>query len=238
MNRFFTESISNSTARITGEDVKHIRKVLRLEKGDLVSVSDGRGTDWTGMIEGFESDAVVLSLSDEHPAQTESPVRVTLFQGIPKTGKMESIVQKCVELGVDTVVPVCFARCVAVPKGDYEKKLVRYRRVALEAAKQSRRGLIPDVLAPVSPEGIEVSAFDTVLVAYEEEHALTLKAALRQRNCGMRIAVVVGPEGGLEPGEVASLINRGAVSVSLGTRILRTETAGPAMLANVLYELD
>ena len=238
MNRFFTESISGDTARITGDDVKHIRKVLRLEKGDTVSVSNGHGTDWTGRIEQFDGDAVILSLSDEHPALTESRVRVTLFQGIPKTGKMESIVQKCVELGVDTIVPVCFSRCVAIPKGDYEKKLVRYRRVAFEACKQSRRGMIPDVLAPVTPAGIDVSAFDTVFVAYEEEHEKTLKAALRDRDPGTRIAVVVGPEGGLEPEEVRLLKERGAIPVSLGARILRTETAGPAILANVLYELD
>ncbi|MDO4493007.1 MAG: RsmE family RNA methyltransferase [Clostridia bacterium] len=238
MNRFFTEDITGDTARITGEDVKHIRKVLRLKQGDLVSVCDGRGTDWLGTIASVSESEVTLTLSDEHPAPTESPIRVTLFQGIPKTGKTENIVQKCTELGVAAVVPVTFARCVAVPKGDYEKKLVRYRRVAFEAAKQSRRGRIPKVLPPVSPDNIPVNDFDTVLVAYEDEHGVTLKNALRSGNPGTRIALVIGPEGGLEESEVGMLKAKGAVPVSLGARILRTETAGPAMLASVLYELE
>lgn len=238
MNRFFTEDILGDTARITGEDVKHIRKVLRLKKGDLVSICDGRGTDWLGTIETCTESEVTLSLSDGHPAPTEAHTRVTLFQGVPKTGKMENIVQKCTELGVDSVCPVVFNRCVAVPKGDYEKKLVRYRRVALEACKQSRRGLVPAVLPPVSPDEIPVSDFDTVLIAYEDEHALTLKAALREKDPGTRIALVIGPEGGLEESEVGMLTKKGALAVSLGTRILRTETAGPAMLASVLYELE
>ena len=150
---------------------------------------------------------------------------------------METIVQKCVELGIDTVVPTLLSRCVAVPTRDFEKKRIRYQRVAEEAAKQSRRGIIPTVTGVVKVQDIDCTAFDTVLVAYEDERGTTLKEVLRG-GVGERIAIVIGPEGGLEASEVELLRSRGAKTVSLGARILRTETAGMAMLAQILYELD
>jgi len=237
MNRFFTEDIAGDTARITGEDVRHIFRVLRLRVGEKIAVCDGRATEYIGEITEISDQAVLCRLGEGTPSQSESAVRVTLFQGLPKSGKMETIVQKCVELGIDTVVPTLFARCVAVPTRDFEKKRIRYQRVALEAAKQSRRGIIPTVTGVVKPKEIDFAAFDTVLIAYEDEHATTLKQALRA-GVGTRIALIVGPEGGLEQEEVDSLRSRGAKAVSLGRRILRTETAGMAMLAQVLYELE
>lgn len=237
MNRFFTSDIAGTTARITGEDVKHISRVLRLRVGEQIAVCDGRATEYIGEITSITDAEVLCTLSAPQPSLTESRVRVTLFQGLPKSGKMETIVQKCVELGIDTVVPTLLARCVAVPTRDFEKKRIRYQRVALEAAKQSRRGIIPAVTGVVKAQDIDCDAFDTVLVAYEDEHATTLKQALRE-DVGERIGIVIGPEGGLEPSEVAMLRERGAKTVSLGSRILRTETAGMAMLAQVLYELE
>lgn len=237
MNRFFTEDIAGDTARITGEDVRHISRVLRLRVGEKIAVCDGRATEYIGEITEISDQAVLCRLSEGTPSLSESAVRVTLFQGLPKSGKMETIVQKCVELGIDTVVPTLFSRCVAVPTRDFEKKRIRYQRVALEAAKQSRRGIIPKVTGVVKPKDIDFDAFDTVLIAYEDEHATTLKQALRA-GVGERIALIVGPEGGLEQEEVDSLRSRGAKAVSLGRRILRTETAGMAMLAQVLYELE
>lgn len=237
MNRFFTENIAADTARITGEDVKHISRVLRLRVGEKIAICDGHATEYIGVIEQISESEVVCRLGEPTPSQSESAVRVTLFQGLPKSGKMETIVQKCVELGVDTVVPTLFSRCVAIPTRDFEKKRVRYQRVALEAAKQSRRGIIPTVTGVVAMKQIDCSAFDTVLIAYEDERATTLKQALRA-GVGGRIALIVGPEGGLEQEEVEHLRARGARAVSLGRRILRTETAGMAMLAQVLYELE
>lgn len=240
MSRFFTQQIEGNTARITGEDVRHLSRVLRLRVGDAVEICDGACTDYTGLIEAITEQEVRCALSGAHPSPTEPRCRVTLFQALPKTGKLELIVQKCVELGVDTVVPVVTARCVAVPVRDFEFKRVRYQRVASEAAKQSRRGMIPQVASVRKLSEVSFSGFDAVLVAYEEERARSLKAALRafEPAALSRIALVVGPEGGLERAEVEGLSAAGAVAVSLGARILRTETAGMAMLAQVLYELD
>ena len=237
MNRFFTEDIAGNTARITGEDVKHISRVLRLRVGEQIAVCDGRANEYIGEITSISDAEVLCRVGEAQPSLTESRVRVTLFQGLPKSGKMETIVQKCVELGIDTVVPTLLSRCVAVPTRDFEKKRIRYQRVAEEAAKQSRRGIIPNVTGVVRVQDIDCTAFDTVLVAYEDEHATTLKEVLRA-GVGERIAIVIGPEGGLEASEVAMLCGKGAKTVSLGTRILRTETAGMAMLAQILYELD
>ena len=232
MSRFFTEDIAGDTARITGEDVRHLSRVLRLRAGDAVEICDGAGTDYTGVITAIGQDEVTCALSGAHPSPTEPRCRVTLFQALPKTGKMEVIVQKCVELGVAAVTPVVTERCVAVPTRDFENK-----RVAAEAAKQSRRGIIPPVSGVLPLRQVDFSRFDTVLAAYEEERTTSLKAALAG-GAGESIALIIGPEGGLESEEVAWLTAAGAVSVSLGPRILRTETAGMAMLAQVLYELE
>ena len=224
MNRFFTEDIAGDTARITGEDVKHISRVLRLHVGEQIAVCDGRANEYIGEIISISDAEVRCRVGEAQPSLTESRVRVTLFQGLPKSGKMETIVQKCVELGIDTVVPTLLSRCVAVPTRDFEKKRIRYQRVAEEAAKQSRRGIIPNVTGVVRVQDIDCAAFDTVLVAYEDEHATTLKEVLRA-GVGERIAIVIGPEGGFEESEIDFATSCGGKTVSLGKRILRTETA-------------
>lgn len=237
MNRFFTDNIQGNTAWIAGDDVSHIRKVLRLRSGDRIIVCDGNGTEYAAEITEIGPDRVDCLLSDMRPCDTESTYRVTLLQAVPKTGKMETIVQKCVELGVYEIQPVLTERCVPLPTRDYEKKRVRYQRVALEAAKQSRRGIVPQVL-PLVPLGqVDTSRFDDLIVAYELEREASLKSVLR-RGVGKRIGVLIGPEGGLEETEVRRLTDLGGKTVSLGTRILRTETAGMALLSQLLYELE
>ena len=238
MRRFFCETITQGTATITGDDAHHISRVLRMKAGDALSLCDGAGNEYDAVITSISQDAVSCTVGERHASEAESPVRVTLFQCLPKTGKMELIVQKCTELGVFAVAPVVSARCVVVPGKDYDKKRERYNRVALEAAKQSRRGMIPSVLPLVELKKIDVQSFDLFLVAYEDETAVSLKQALRGANAPASIALLIGPEGGLEEGEVASLVAAGAKSVSLGKRILRTETAGMAMLAQTLYEVE
>lgn len=238
MHRFFTNDIAGDTARISGDDLHHLRSVLRLRAGDAVSVCDGSGTDYDGLLQSVSEAEAVAALSSPRPSPSEPPVCVTLFQGLPKAGKMETIVQKCVELGIRSIVPTRTARCVAVPARDFEKKRVRYQRVANEAAKQSRRGVLPTVENVAALETLDLSGFDTVLFAYENEWERTLKSALRERNPGGNIAFIIGPEGGFAPEEAELLKARGAISVSLGRRILRTETAGPALLACLLYEVE
>lgn len=238
MRRFFCDNITDSTATITGDDAHHISRVLRMKAGDALSLCDGMGFEYDAVIASVSPEAIICTLGKQRASEAESHVRVTLFQCLPKSGKMELIVQKCTELGVFAVVPVFSARCVVQPGKDYDKKRERYNRVALEAAKQSRRAMVPEVNPLVKLEKIDVSQFDLFLIAYEDENALTLKQALRAANAPKSIALLIGPEGGLEEGEVARLVSAGAVSVSLGKRILRTETAGMTMLAQTLYEVE
>ena len=237
MHRFFTTEIQPDTAVVRGEDVKHIAKVLRLHAGDRVQLCDENGRECEAAIRSVSSDAVVFDTEPWQIAQTEPRTKITLFQCLPKAGKMETIIQKCVEIGVCGFVPVQSERCVVVLKPPYEGRIERWQRVSEEAAKQSRRGVIPQVALPTALDKLDFSDFDTVLAPYENERTVSLKTALRA-SCGTRVAVVIGPEGGFSDAEIACLVEKGAVSVSLGPRILRTETAGMATAAQILYEVE
>ena len=149
MSRFFVnpENISGNTARVHGEDARHITKVLRMTTGEKVVLCDGLGMDYEATITGADKESVSFSIENKTPTLSESPIRVTLFQGLPKSGKMELIIQKCVELGVHEIVPVKAHRSVVkLNSKDEANKLTRYNRIAYEAAKQSQRGIIPQVL--------------------------------------------------------------------------------------------
>lgn len=238
MHRFFTDNITGDTAIITGEDVKHIARVLRLTAGDSVEICDGAGYDHDGTVISVEKERVVCRVTNRRASDAEPNIDVTLFQCLPKTGKTEVIAQKCTELGVSTVVPVLSTRCVALPGGNYDAKIVRYRRVMLEAAKQSHRSRIPSFSTLERIESIDPSRFDLFLIAYEDERGTTLKSVLRAHASARSVAVLIGPEGGLTADEVERLTRAGGIAVSLGKRILRTETAGPAAISAILYELD
>ena len=236
MNRFFVQNPGPDKAVIEGEDLKHLSSVLRLKKGDHVMLSDGRGSECEGEIERIEMGRAQVKTGPWRPCVSEPHHKLTLFQCLPKTGKMETIIQKCTELGVNALVPTLSSRCVVQPGREYEKKLQRYRKVAREAAMQSHRGIVPEVLPLVELKKVDLSIFDTVYCAYEGEKEQSLKAAMADRP-GRRIALFIGPEGGFEADEVESLVSKGAKVVSLGPRILRTETAGMAMVAQILFEL-
>lgn len=240
VSRFFTDNISadGTVATVTGDDVKHILKVLRLSAGDAVDICDGRGTEYRGVILSSNAQSVTVALGAPMASPAEPAHSVTLFQGFPKAGKLETVIQKCTEIGVASVMPVVMKRSVAVPSGDFTPKLMRLQRVAEEAAKQSRRGAVPIVKAPVRLGDIDFGAYDLIIAAYELETETTLKKTLRAHGDAKHIALVIGPEGGFEPDEIELLRAHGAVAVTLGKRILRTETAGPVMLAQVLYELE
>lgn len=252
-HRFFIspDAIEGDIATITGEDVAHIARVLRLRPGDEICLCDGQGMEYAARIcaeQERQQPQLRAEIFARRACDSEPTHRVVLYQGIPKAGKMETILQKCVELGVHAVQPVWTMRCVAASTGGKdEKKLARYRRVAYEAAKQSRRGIVPEVLAPKQLRDCDFSAYDRVLLAYEGEQQRTLKQALRgqalreqalRQTQGDSIALIVGPEGGFAPEEVEALRRMGALPVTLGRRILRTETAGMAMLAMTMYELE
>ncbi|NCB30892.1 MAG: 16S rRNA (uracil(1498)-N(3))-methyltransferase [Clostridia bacterium] len=241
MNRFFVEpkQIQGNTVWITGEDVKHIGKVLRLDSGDQVMVCDGTGLDYLCSIVSLDKDAIRLSILQSLACKTEPHHKVTLYQGLPKAGKMELLIQKCVELGVWAIVPVYAQRSVVkLNSKEFESKLVRYQRVAYEAAKQARRGIIPQVASlAASYQDVDMRKHDLLLIADEDEQKTSLREALRMHGDAKDIALVIGPEGGLDRGEVAALQKKGGLCVSLGPRIMRTETAGMAALSMLLYEL-
>lgn len=237
MDRFFSDEIGNGAAYIRGDDVSHIARVLRLKAGDPVVISDGRGTDYRGEIARVEKALVTVRVFDPSPSIPEPPAAVTLFQCLPKQGKMETILQKCTELGVFAFVPVESGRCMAGLARGYESKLERLSRVAREAARQSRRGSVPAVQPLVRIADIDVSRFDLFCIPYEEAEETTLKAALRAHPGARSVGLLIGPEGGFSRQELLPLLENGAVAVTLGPRILRTETAGMAALAQILYEV-
>lgn len=238
MANFFIDkgNIDGLTAQITGEEADHIGRVLRMKAGEELTLCDREGTFYDAVITDLSGGRVLAKISRAYPAPTEPKVRITLFQGIPKNSKLEFVVQKATEIGVARIVPVNTARIVA--KLEKENKVLRLRKIAAEAAKQSRRGIVPEVLDPISFEkAVKLAGeLDLAFIPYEEETALSAKDFLRGKTAGT-LGIFIGPEGGFEPGEVDLAISGGITPVTLGPRILRTETAGLVAASLALYEL-
>lgn len=242
--RFFvtSEQIYGSHAEITGDDVNHIRNVLRMEPGEKVVISCGRGMDYHCRIREIQTDAVYLDIEREEPVRTELPVKLVLFQALPKADKMEFIIQKAVELGAAQVVPVRTRRSVVkLDEKKAAKKTQRWRAIAQAAAKQSGRGIIPEVHDIVCfSEALELAKeLDLTLIPYElyddmAETVRTIQKAEKRKSIG----IFIGPEGGFERGEVEKAMENGAIPVSLGKRILRTETAGLAILSVLMFGIE
>lgn len=239
MRRFFSDSVTNDNGLVTltGDEARHVAVVLRMRPGDELLLIDGKGTEYLSRIESVSDNEAVLNVVESRSSSAEPAVNVSLFQCLPKQGKMELIIQKCVELGIHEIVPTVSRRCVVKIDGK-DGKLVRWNKVAQEASKQCGRAFIPEVKPPVKLSSVDLTHFDAVLLAYENEDVTTLKASLNRSKDARSIAVFIGPEGGFESSEAEELIKKGAVSVSLGKRILRTETAGIAALAQIMYEFE
>lgn len=239
MRRFFAENLDLEGEKVvlTGDEARHIGLVLRMKPGDEVLLINGGGTECRAVIESVAENTVTLSVKERQLCSADPGVDVTLFQCLPKQGKMEVIIQKCVELGVSRIVPTVSSRCVVKLDGK-ENKLIRWNKVAQEAAKQSGRASVPAVTAPVELEKADLKPFGTVLIAYENEYETTLKSVLRSGKAKGPIALIIGPEGGFTQREVDRVTALGGIAVSLGRRILRTETAGMAALAQIMYELE
>ncbi|MDR1778365.1 MAG: 16S rRNA (uracil(1498)-N(3))-methyltransferase [Clostridiales Family XIII bacterium] len=229
------------------DEVRHVKSVLRMRPGEECVFSNGVDREFRVALAGYEGDTAVFRILAAGGLATESAVQVTLFQCLPKGQKMEEIIQKSTELGVARIVPVHAARCQVKADAVREGKLARYRKVAAEAAKQSGRGRVPEVSAPVTAyeAAAALDGFALGILAYEEETGRTVKDVLREAAAegllkagGARVAVFVGPEGGFEAAEAAAFTAAGARACSLGQTILRTETAGPAVLAMLRYEVD
>lgn len=242
--RIFTSpgNIEEKYIRITDKgDIKHMVKVMRLKPGDKVDVSDGSKWEYETVIDEIYDDEVILSIVDKQAFAREPELMVTLFQGIPKAGKMETIIQKCVELGVYSIVPVFMDRTVVVEKGNFGKKLERWQKISDEAVKQCKRGIIPEVQNQVKFKDMlpMLGDYDLVLFPYENEENLTIKDCLRSLNTKPQtVAIIIGPEGGFSDKEAEALDGAGTAKVTLGKTILRTETAGMAALAMTMYELE
>lgn len=241
MPKFFSDKVYDDKIIIDGEDVSHIKKVLRLKEGESLTVCDGQGFDYKTVISKIGEKEVECKITEKCTCETEPDLKVTLYQGLPKASKMDYIIQKNTELGVFGIVPVSLSRCVVKleNKKAEEKKTERWQKISLEAAKQSGRGMIPKIKNPLTlQEAINhLLLEDLAFVLYECEENKNLKKILSENKSAKTVGILVGPEGGFEPDEIELLHSNGIQSVGLGKRILRTETAGEAVLSMVMYEI-
>lgn len=230
MFNFFVDDSSRQgdLFRIEGADYNHIRNVLRMKPGDTFLVSCG-GTSSLCTLEALEDGAALARITEENYQNTELPVKLYLFQGLPKSDKMELIIQKTVELGAAGIIPVEMKRCVMKLEEKKKKpRQARWQAIAESAAKQSKRSIIPEVFEVLSyQKALDVAGkLDLFLLPYENERGMAATAeALNCIKPGMSVGILIGPEGGFDPKEVAQAQELGARSISLGSRILRTETA-------------
>ena len=236
MPRFFTQTISAEGGIISGDDAKHISRVLRMKVGELLTACDTKGYDYDCLIESLSDREVSLRVLEVRPSQSEPDVRVILYQAMPKGDKLELIIQKAVELGVDSITPVMTRRCVSKPDSkSMAKKLERYNRIALEAAKQSGRGKVPQVCPILDlPQALDEMAQTSCPILFYENATAPAKQVID--GAGKEIAVLIGSEGGFDESEVELAIQKGCQVLSLGKRILRCETAPLAALSIIMFE--
>lgn len=246
MYKFFVESkqISNKKIEIIGTDVNHIINVLRLKKEEQIQICNiNTSENYIVKIEEYNKEQVICSIIKQISSEVESNVKLDIYQGLPKSDKMELIIQKTTELGVSTIIPVSMERCIVKLTGkDEQKKIERWQKIAEVAAKQSKRDKIPKIETIKTLKQIceIVKEYDCFIVAYEEEKDIKLKQILKKipRNKEMKIGVLIGPEGGIDEREIKELENNNVNIVTLGNRILRTETAPISIASIILYELE
>lgn len=242
MHRFFVnkENISNDRVIINGGDVKHIKNVLRLNIGDNITVCDGDNHEYIVKIKAIHTNEIEGVVIEELISNKESSLEIILYQGLPKSAKMDLIIQKATELGVKKIIPLITNRTVVKinDKKKQAKKIQRWQRIAEESAKQCKRGVIPKIDDIKSFDSIlkTLSKEKNILVPYEKENKVGMKEILKNVTDN-RIHIIIGPEGGFEEEEINQLEEINSKIVSLGPRILRTETAGFTVIAITMYEL-
>ena len=245
MSGFFVapENVSENEIRITGSDVNHIKNVMRMKAGDVINVSDGTGFTYVCEIAGFQKDELLLGIKSREFSGSELKTRISLFQGLPKKDKMEFIIQKAVELGVYDIYPVITERTVVkIDDRKVADRVERWNRISESAAKQSGRGIIPVVHEPISFKNaltLAAETCDTVLIPYENAQGMAyadkcFTEAVKKSSS----AVFIGPEGGFSEEEAEAAVAAGALAVSLGSRILRTETAGMTALSIMMFKAE
>ena len=244
MYRFFVEAsqIKENHILIEGANMNHMKQVLRMRVGDVVTISDGQQKDYRCIIKTIMEDEILLDIETVVPTTNELVSRISLFQGIPKKDKMEWIIQKNVELGVCEIIPVKMKRCVVkLDDKTAKKKVERWEGISEAAAKQSKRSIIPMVQAPVTFKGMleQLKEMDLVLVPYENAEGMAYTRTVLGQLKGIKnIGIVIGPEGGFDQEEINHLMATEAKIISLGRRILRTETAGMTLLANLMIQIE
>ena len=242
MARFFVDksAIFDDLIRIGGADAHHIARSLRMAEGDRVTVCDGEGGEYLCRLDRIRDEECECSIIESVEGGSESPARITLFMAYPKGDKLETVIQKAVELGASAIVPFESSRCIKRPKADKaEKQTQRLQRIAEEAAKQCGRARIPTVTMPYSFSEMlsEIRNSSLALLCYENEDGRSIKDALPEA-APESIAVIVGAEGGFSPEEAEQIVSAGAVSVTLGNRILRCETAPSFALSVIAYKFE
>ena len=241
MPKFFidAEYAENEVVALSQEDSSHILRSLRREIGDTLSLGDTAGFDYTARIERVENHIVFAKILKRTPSQTELPFEVFVYQAVPKGSKMDLIIQKNTELGVRHIIPFQSEFCVSDIRGKEDKKIARWQKIAEEAAKQSGRAMIPTVHTPLTfPQAIEaMSAHDICFAAYESSDQHQLRQILLSKSDVKSIGFIVGSEGGFSSDEVLKMQKLSIPTISLGKRILRTETAATAISSMILYEL-
>ena len=242
MPKYFTkpENIRDGFITIKDDEAKHILNVMRMAVGDKITICDGNKKDYYCEITETEKNALKARIIEVAESQTEPETEIVLFQGLPKSDKMEYIIQKCVEIGVSRIVPVITERAVVkIEKGAKEdKKVERWLKISESAAKQSGRGIVPIVERPVKfAEALKMAELlENAVIPYENEEKTGLKEFIKVAKKGS-VGIFIGPEGGFDNSEIEMAVKSGITPVTLGKRILRTETAGLVTAAIILYEL-
>ena len=241
MPRFFVSpsQITDSVVTITGEDAHHISRSLRMRVGESLTVCDGAGTDFDCVIGSFTSDTVTLTVRSSMPSAGEAPYRAAVYQSLVRGEKFDTVIQKSVEYGASRIVPVITSRAeVKLSPADAEKKRVRWQRIAAEAAKQCGRGVVPEVAPAETFAEAVASAPGLKLFCYENEHTVHLRDALADAAADgdvSEVSIFVGPEGGYSEAEAEAAEAALCRVISLGRRILRTESAAPFVLAALSF---
>lgn len=244
MYHFFIQAyqVRDNTIKIEGTDVNHIKNVLRMKSGEQVAVTDEDSVGYRCRIKSMEEDAVWLEILERSCVDHELPADIYLFQGLPKGDKLELIIQKAVELGVHTIIPMETKRCVVrLDEKKKQAKLKRWNAIAESAAKQSKRTRIPQIPSVMSmKDALDMAQdFDIVCIPYEQAKGMgTLKNFLEELHPGTKAAFFIGPEGGFEESEIEEAMRHGVRPVSLGRRVLRTETASLALLSMMMLRLE
>lgn len=241
MYNFFINNnqIEKGKAKIIGSDFNHIKNVLRLKKDEKIIICNKETSEsYYAKIKTMERDFIICNLIEKKET-TELPINITIYQGIPKSDKMELIIQKSVELGVNKIIPTEMKFCIAKIK-DEDKKISRWQSISEAAAKQSKRTIIPKIERVKSFEKMcqEIKDFDLAVLAYENEENISFKDIIKENNKIKNIALIIGPEGGISQEEANKLVELGVKKALLGKRILRTETAAITMLSMLIYEFE